>query len=193
MPRAKNTDTDDDCDDQRLFFLTDANMNVTALVQGKSGHADVRKVVERYDYTPYGEVTVINGEADADGNDWTDDSVSGDGKSDWSNSILFAGYRFDRQTGLYHVRSRYYHAPLGVWTGIRGTDTTIGKKGPGGLLKKSPDEWNERLARAGCAGNSSTSRGSSRARRPCYDFFNSPPAPFLCRGASPGQFAEEFL
>ena len=39
--------------DECLYYCNDANMNVTALVDGLTGN-----VVERYQYTPYGSVTV---------------------------------------------------------------------------------------------------------------------------------------
>jgi len=81
---------------------TDANMNVTAVADTSGG------VVERYDYDPYGQVTVLD-------DDWTLDSDGGDGKSDVDNQILFAGYRFDPESGLYHVRFRMYHPTLGRW------------------------------------------------------------------------------
>ena len=47
--------------DERLYYLNDANMNVTALVDTDGG------VVERYVYDPYGRPTVLNGADDADG------------------------------------------------------------------------------------------------------------------------------
>jgi RHS repeat-associated protein len=37
----------------------------------------------------------------------------------WGNSkkneVLYCGYRFDPETGLFHVRQRYYDPPLGRW------------------------------------------------------------------------------
>jgi len=51
-------------------------MNVTALVDASG------TVVERYQYDPYGSVTIL----------------------------------YDSETGLYHVRNRYYHPTLGRWT-----------------------------------------------------------------------------
>ena len=48
---------DDDCedgDDERLYYATDANMNVTSLLD--AGGA----AVERYEYTPYGDVTITD-------------------------------------------------------------------------------------------------------------------------------------
>jgi len=83
--------------DQRLYYLTDANMNVTCLVD-TGGDA-----VERYLYDPYGAVTFLDGS-------WSSRSASA-----YDNSILFCGYYRDKETGLYHVRHRVYHAQLGRW------------------------------------------------------------------------------
>ena len=88
---------------QTHYYMTDANMNVTAIAE------DDGDIVERYDYDPYGKVIVLNA-------DWTLDSSSGgDGLSDVDNDILFAGYRFDPESGMYHVRFRVYHPTLGRW------------------------------------------------------------------------------
>ncbi len=121
--RWRDEDTDDTVDDT-LYYLNDANMNVTAVVDGTDGD-----VVERYAYDPYGRVTVLNGEngADADVNgttvfEWDPDSTGdGDGESDWDNRILYCGYRLDPETGtdgqgIMHVRWRMYHPTLGRWT-----------------------------------------------------------------------------
>jgi RHS repeat-associated protein len=35
--------------------------------------------------------------------------------SSYHNNILYCGYRFDSETGLYHVRRRYLHSTLGRW------------------------------------------------------------------------------
>lgn len=95
--RDQNTDQDGLCDDERLFYTTDANMNVTALVN-TSG-----TVVERYTYSPYGEVSIY------------DASWSSRSSSSYASTILFAGYPRDAETGLYHVRNRMYHSTLGRW------------------------------------------------------------------------------
>ncbi len=76
-------------------------MNVTALVTTAGA------VVERYEYTPYGEATVMEA-------DWSAVS-NGQNKSDYDNQLLYRGYRHDPETGLYHARHRFYHAPLGRW------------------------------------------------------------------------------
>jgi len=104
--RFHDGDTNGTIDDT-LYYTTDANMNVTALVD-TDGH-----VVERYAYDAYGQVTVLHGADDADGavTEWEEDT----GGSDWDNRVLYAGYRFDPETGLYHVRHRVYHATLGRW------------------------------------------------------------------------------
>ena len=44
--------------------------------------------------------------------DWSSDA---DGKSDYDNNILYCGYYYDSETGLYHVRNRVYHPLLGLW------------------------------------------------------------------------------
>ncbi|KKL75548.1 hypothetical protein LCGC14_2053790, partial [marine sediment metagenome] len=108
-PVARLRDTGGDgIMDQIMFYCNDANMNVTAMVNSS------REVVERYAYDAYGKVTVLNGENDNDGA--VDDySADADNISDWDNEILFAGYRCDPETGLYHVRMRPYHPTLGRW------------------------------------------------------------------------------
>jgi len=64
-------------------------------------------------------VTILNGadgaDPDVDGEtvfEWDPDA---DGASDVDNRTLYAGYHFDTETGLYHVRYRYYHPTLGRW------------------------------------------------------------------------------
>ena len=94
--RDKNTDSDDLCDDERLYYANDANMNVTALV------GDDGTVLERYVYDPYGKVTIYD-------DDWSETRNT----SSYDNSILFCGYYRDNETGLYHVRNRYYEPYFG--------------------------------------------------------------------------------
>jgi len=85
--------------EERHYYTTDGNGNVTALTD-TSGTA-----VERYVYDPYGKPTIYNA-------DWTA-TVS------WANSeqneILYCGYRFDPESGLYLVRRRMYDYSLGRW------------------------------------------------------------------------------
>jgi len=96
----RDRDTDDDGTlDETLHYTNDANMNVTALVN------DSGTVVERYVYDPYGKVTFMDGS-------WNEIT--------WANSkqnhILYCGYYYDDETGLYSVRNRTLHPTLGRWT-----------------------------------------------------------------------------
>ena len=95
--------------EETLYYLTDANHNVTALVEPAGN------VVERYLYDAYGRVHVLNGAADPDGAVLAEWTLDPDNVSDVSNEILYAGYRHDPETLLYHVRHRYLHATLGRW------------------------------------------------------------------------------
>jgi RHS repeat-associated protein len=69
-----------------LYYTTDANNSVTALVDGSTG-----AVVEQYDYSAYGNVTVYDGT-------WT--AVTGN-QSQYGNEILYCGYRQDPETAVY--------------------------------------------------------------------------------------------
>ncbi len=94
--------------EETLYYASDANMNVTALVDASSGN-----VVERYVYTPYGEATFMDA-------DWIETEVGGfeDGTaSTVDNEILFTGHPLDFETRLYLARFRYDHPTLGRWTG----------------------------------------------------------------------------
>ena len=102
----QGTNDDGDCNDyvdpavgggdEHLFYVTDKNMNVTGLVT-LSG-----TFVERYTYDPYGKVEIFDGS-------WSSPSIS------YDNSILFAGYYRDVESGIYSVRNRNYHPDLGRW------------------------------------------------------------------------------
>jgi RHS repeat-associated protein len=81
-------------------FLFDANFNITAAVDTSTD-----AVVERYKYTPYGEVTVLEA-------DFTPD---GDNLSDIGNQHLYTGRERDPETGLQLNRHRYYASHLGRW------------------------------------------------------------------------------
>jgi len=83
--------------DEMLYYCNDANMNVTALVDAETG-----EVVERYMYDPYGKATIYDGA-------WQPVSWQGSKQ----NAVLYCGYRWDFETGLYQVRYRYYHPSLG--------------------------------------------------------------------------------
>lgn len=100
--------TGDDGLEEALYYLHDANFNVTALANTSGA------VVERYAYTPYGEVTVLDGAPAVDPDGTTEWDVDGDG-SDIDNETLFSGRERDPVTGLQLNRNRYLAANLGRW------------------------------------------------------------------------------
>ncbi|MDB5384527.1 MAG: repeat-associated core domain protein [Planctomycetaceae bacterium] len=81
---------------ERLYSLQDSNWNTTTLLSQNG------TVEERVSYTAYGIASFYSAS-------WTPMSDT----FDWES--LYAGYRFDLATGLFHVRHRVYHPLLGVW------------------------------------------------------------------------------
>jgi RHS repeat-associated protein len=75
----------------RLFYLDDANYNVTAVIDSSGA------VQERYSYDPYGTVTFCDPS-------WNPETTT----RATDNTILFAGQQWDAITGLYNMRARYY-------------------------------------------------------------------------------------
>lgn len=94
--RDANTDQDSLCDDERFYYLTDANFNVTALVDTAGDSA------ERYLYDPYGSVTIYDGS-------WS--SIRS--ISNYDNVLLYTGREYDVEAGLYCYRMRYFSTQLG--------------------------------------------------------------------------------
>ena len=82
----------------RIYYLGDANYNVTALVNSSG------TVIERYSYDPYGKVTVYEAT-------WTNPGST----SSVGNTILFAGGSVDTETGLVLFGLRYYSVTLGAF------------------------------------------------------------------------------
>ena len=72
------------------YYLTDANYNVTTLLNSSGG------VVERYVYSAYGTPTIYN----SDYSSTFSTSAAG-------NTVLFAGMDMDMQTGLYRAGLRW--------------------------------------------------------------------------------------
>jgi RHS repeat-associated protein len=98
--RDENKDGDGDCvdgTDERLYYLQDANFNVTALVTPAGA------VAERYAYDPYGNAAVFTSA-------WVTQAPTV-----YNNEILFGGYRLNQETSLYLSRNRDYHPTLGRW------------------------------------------------------------------------------
>jgi RHS repeat-associated protein len=134
--------------DRRLYVQQDANGNVTALIDTNGN------VVERYDYDPYGAVTVLN----------PDFSVRGTSSYNWN--YFFQGKRYDGAVGLYDSRERIYSPtlmrplqtdPLGLYPGNNDYGYTrnnpINRVDPNGLESEAnndtstpaQDFWNDNL------------------------------------------------
>ena len=98
----------------RVFYLSDANYNVTGLVKYDS-QSQTWGVAERYTYTPYGVVTYRNA-------DWTTATSSAN-----LNTTLYTGRTLDLLISIYYYRGRYYDQllerfigrdPFGYYAGI---------------------------------------------------------------------------
>jgi RHS repeat-associated protein len=98
--RDRNIDTDGLCDDERIYFLIDANFSVTTLVD-TGGDA-----IERYLYAAYGNVTFVGGS-------WSNVRST----SSYANVVMYTGRERDAENGLYCYRSRYLHSTLGSFVG----------------------------------------------------------------------------
>jgi len=94
--RDKNADGDSLCDDDRIYYLDDANFNVTTIVD-TGGDA-----LERYVYSPYGVLTIY---------DATWSNIRSD--SSYDIEYTYTGRRYDKETGLYYYRHRVLSAQLG--------------------------------------------------------------------------------
>jgi RHS repeat-associated protein len=78
----------------RLYYLTDGNMNVTALAGAFGG------TIEHYTYDPYGKVTPSSGAL-----------------SQFNNPLGYTGREVDLETRFYCYRARYYQADMGRFVG----------------------------------------------------------------------------
>ena len=79
------------------FYIRNHNNSVVALVDENG------EVAERYEYSAYGEITVL----DSNGNE-LDESALG-------NRYTFQGREIDWTTGLYNFRARWYDSETGRW------------------------------------------------------------------------------
>jgi RHS repeat-associated protein len=88
--------------EERIYALQDGNWNTTALIvaSGVPG-ASVGDILQRFVYTPFGEVDIRNA-------DW---SAAAGAAAAWQH--LFQGLKFSDVTGLAYVRNRDYSASLG--------------------------------------------------------------------------------
>ena len=83
-------------DDTRLYRLNDFIYSSAAVIEPDGD------VLERYDYTPYGEVTV-----------WKPDYADTRSEAHVHLAVLFTGQRYDPETGLHHYKSRALRPELG--------------------------------------------------------------------------------
>ncbi len=88
----------------RIYFQQDANWDTTAIV-GYNATSGTWGVTQRYVYSPYGTITVLNA-------DW---STPASGTQPLVNN-LYQGMTLDSVTGLYYERNRNYSPLLGTWT-----------------------------------------------------------------------------
>jgi RHS repeat-associated protein len=81
-----------------IYYTTDANHNVTAMIDASSGN-----IINRYAYAAYGQASVYDG-------NWSHicDTIGSDGP-------LYCGYFFDTETANYCVRNRYLSTMLGLF------------------------------------------------------------------------------
>ena len=85
----------------RYFYTVDANYNVTSCT-GSTGTP-----LERYYYSPYGNVLFLTGTFTA----LTTQA------SQVGNAVTYTGQPYDAESGLSYYRTRYYHAQLGAFIG----------------------------------------------------------------------------
>ena len=86
--------------DRTLYYTQDANFNVTALIDAS---LTTPTVVERDSYTSYGHATVYDA-------NWTERTTSA-----YGNVLMYGGYRYDLESGLYETRARLYNPTLGTF------------------------------------------------------------------------------
>ena len=100
---------------ETFYYHTDDMYNVVAITNGQG------EVVERYEYTDYGQPIVLTPEGSprtttTSGTSIT--SVDGAPISVIGNPYMFTGRRYDWATGLYHYRHRYYDPVIGRFTTV---------------------------------------------------------------------------
>ena len=102
-----------------MYYTYDGNYSVTGLVKTDGS------VYERYAYDAYGAVAVLEADFSADPDNTPDGDFGYGGAAPYGrNEILYCGYRLDPESGLCHVRHRYYHPRLG--SSVRSTRRVYG-------------------------------------------------------------------
>jgi RHS repeat-associated protein len=129
--------------DTRLYYLTDANGNVTALVNADG------TPVERYSYSAYGKVTIYDA-------NWQQRT----GGSNCDNDRLFAGWEYDKATGLYYNRARWYNPATGSFLSRDPTGYAAGDANLYRYVANNPLSFTDPTGLSG-SGGSGGSGGSS--------------------------------
>ena len=129
--RDRDTDANGSLN-ERLYTMQDANWNVTAITNASG------TVQERYNYAAYGMPTFLNS------------TFGSRAASMFEWETLYCGYRWESESGLFHVRNRVYlptlgkfltRDPLGLAAGINlylyAYASPINLTDPSGLLVKT--------------------------------------------------------
>jgi len=93
----RDYDPETDGSATRYYYTQDANFNVTSVTNASGA------VQERYQYTAYGQLVVLDADFSPDAN----------GVTDITNPVMYTGRRFDDGTALFYYRNRYFHSQLG--------------------------------------------------------------------------------
>jgi len=118
----------------RLYNCQDANWNTVAILDSAG------TVLQRYRYSAYGTPTRLN----------PDGSVaSGSDTLLWET--LYAGYRYDRTTGLYQVRYRWLNPAMGAWV-TRDPMGYVEGLSLKAYVRSSPSNVTDAYGLAGCCG-----------------------------------------
>jgi RHS repeat-associated protein len=110
----------------RVFYLADANYNVTALVN-TSG-----QVLERYAYDPYGAAAIYKP-------DWSGTQSP----TLYNNTVLYTGKVLDVETGLYYYLARYYQPALGRFLASDPTGFAAGDANLYRYVRNSPTMFDD--------------------------------------------------
>lgn len=90
--------------DELFFYLRDAQGNITGLTDCDG------EILERYDYTPYGKVKILDKAGNIKYNQQTGEPMK---VSEYENPYLFQSRRLDPWSGRYYFRNRYYDPETG--------------------------------------------------------------------------------
>ncbi|MBU0637658.1 MAG: hypothetical protein KKB50_02245 [Planctomycetes bacterium] len=96
--------------DARYFYHQDRNWNVVALSEYDTGETNNGRIVERYAYTPYGQITVLSG--DSGSSELASVSLT----SSLGNPFAHPGLPMDHEKGRYQNRRREYGAAIQKFT-----------------------------------------------------------------------------